>query len=79
VALLLAREEFTKWYPPELVDQLIEGLCKAGLAIEGEIASATSQPIDENGSTATQKPSSARVAPEPDGRAIRTTSSSRTD
>jgi serine/threonine-protein kinase len=40
----IAREEFANWYPPQLVDQLIEGLCKAGLAIEGEIASATSQP-----------------------------------
>src|SRR4029450_13501035 len=49
----IARAEFAKWYPPELVDQLIEGLCKAGLAIEGEIASATPPPR-RSGSGATR-------------------------
>ena len=49
----IAREEFAKWYPPELVDQLIEGLCKAGLAIEGEMASPTPQPR-RSGSGATR-------------------------
>ena len=49
----IAREEFAKWYPPDLVDQLIEGLCKAGLAIEGEMASPTPQPR-RSGSGATR-------------------------
>jgi len=31
----IARDQFGKWYLPELVDQLIDGLRKAGLAIEG--------------------------------------------
>jgi TolB-like protein/cytochrome c-type biogenesis protein CcmH/NrfG len=30
---LIAREEFAKWYPPELVEQLIAGLGKAGLRV----------------------------------------------
>ena len=34
---LIARNEFAKWYPPELVEQLIEGLRKAGLEIDGEM------------------------------------------
>ena len=29
------REDLGKWYPPELVEQLIDGLRKAGLEIEG--------------------------------------------
>ncbi|HTI37119.1 MAG TPA: protein kinase [Vicinamibacterales bacterium] len=32
----IAREEFAKWYPPELVERLIEGLRKAGLDISGD-------------------------------------------
>ena len=40
----VARDEFAKWYPPELVEQLIEGLRKAGLEIDGEMASPTPTP-----------------------------------
>jgi len=29
----IAREEFAKWYPSDLVERLIEGLRKAGLDI----------------------------------------------
>ena len=32
---LIARNEFGKWYPPELVEQLIAGLRKAGLQVPG--------------------------------------------
>jgi hypothetical protein len=32
----VAREEFAKWYPPELVERLIEGLSKAGLDTPGD-------------------------------------------
>ena len=32
----IAREEFAKWYPPELVEGLIEGLRKAGLHTSGD-------------------------------------------
>jgi adenylate cyclase len=35
----IARDEFAKWYQPDLVEQLIEGLRKAGLDVAGEIAS----------------------------------------
>jgi TolB-like protein/Flp pilus assembly protein TadD len=37
----IVRGEFAKWYPPELVERLIEGLMKAGLEIAGETPSAT--------------------------------------
>ena len=33
---LIARNEFTKWYPPELVEQLMAGLRKAGLQVAGQ-------------------------------------------
>jgi hypothetical protein len=33
---LVAREEFAKWWDPELVEHLIDGLRKAGLAIAGD-------------------------------------------
>jgi len=33
-----ARKEFQKWYDPELVEQLIEGLCKAGLDVSDKDA-----------------------------------------
>ena len=49
----VARDEFAKWYPPDLVEQLIEGLRKAGLDIAGEMASPTPQPR-RSGSGATQ-------------------------
>ena len=49
----IARDEFAKWYPPDLVEQLIEGLRKAGLDIEGEMASPTPQPR-RSGSGATR-------------------------
>jgi hypothetical protein len=29
----VAREEYAKWYSPELIEQIIEGLRKAGLEI----------------------------------------------
>ncbi len=29
----VAREEYAKWYSPELIEQIIEGLQKAGLEI----------------------------------------------
>ena len=35
----IAREEFAKWYPPELVERLIDGLRKAGLDTSGGEAS----------------------------------------
>ncbi len=42
---LIGRGEFAKWYLPELVDQLMDGLCKAGLEIrDEELASTSSTP-----------------------------------
>jgi TolB-like protein len=38
---LIARDEFGKWYPPELVEQLIAGLRKAGLQVPGRPPSRT--------------------------------------
>ena len=35
----IAREEFAKWYPPELVNRFIDGLRKAGLDTSGDEAS----------------------------------------
>jgi hypothetical protein len=31
----IAHDEFAKWYPHDLVEQLIEGLRKAGLKVSG--------------------------------------------
>ena len=42
---LIARNEFAKWYPPELVEQLIAGLRKAGLQVAGQHDVAT--PVSE--------------------------------
>ena len=50
----IARDEFAKWYPPDLVEQLIEGLRKAGLDIRGEMASPTPQQR-RSGSGATRR------------------------
>jgi adenylate cyclase len=36
----IARDQFGKWYRPDLVEQLIDGLRKAGLEIAGEMGSA---------------------------------------
>jgi len=39
---LIGRSEFAKWYLPELVDQLMDGLRKAGLEIRDEESASTS-------------------------------------
>src|SRR4030095_12171425 len=44
------RSEFAKWYLPELVEQLMEGLGKAGLKVEKELS--TSLPATESRSIA---------------------------
>jgi len=36
----VARQEYAKWYDPEHVEQLIDGLRKAGLEIDDEDSSA---------------------------------------
>jgi serine/threonine-protein kinase len=41
---LIARDEFAKWYQPELVERLIDGLRKAGLEIGAEARSAEPPP-----------------------------------
>jgi len=38
------RGELSKWYPPDLVEHLIEGLRKAGLEIAGDSSASASQP-----------------------------------
>jgi tetratricopeptide (TPR) repeat protein len=38
----IARDEFAKWYPPDLVEQLIQGLRKAGLKLAGAAESSAS-------------------------------------
>jgi len=38
----IARGEFAKWYPPELVERLLEGLRKAGLRVAGATDSSPS-------------------------------------
>ena len=38
-----ARQEYAKWYGPELIEQLVEGLRKAGLEIPAELSSSASQ------------------------------------
>lgn len=44
---LIGRNEFGKWYLPELVEHLIDGLRKAGLAIAGEEGVSTPSPATE--------------------------------
>ena len=39
-----ARQEYVKWYDSEVVEQLIEGLRKAGLVIPDEPSSAVAKP-----------------------------------
>jgi TolB-like protein/tRNA A-37 threonylcarbamoyl transferase component Bud32/Tfp pilus assembly protein PilF len=41
---LIARVEFAKWYPPELVERLMDGLRKAGLERPGDSLLAERQP-----------------------------------
>src|SRR5262249_2264055 len=43
----IAREEFAKWYPPELVERLIEGLRKAGLNPAGDVSVTPRSPAIE--------------------------------
>jgi hypothetical protein len=45
-----ARQEFEKWYDPELVERLIDGLRKAGLEIASEQSSAPAKPEAKTGS-----------------------------
>jgi TolB-like protein/tetratricopeptide (TPR) repeat protein len=45
-----ARQEFGKWYDPELVERLIDGLRKAGLEIASEQSSAYAKPEANAGS-----------------------------
>ena len=44
---LIARNEFGKWYLPELVEQLIDGLRKAGLEIADEQDAAVPLPVTD--------------------------------
>jgi serine/threonine protein kinase len=47
---VMAREELEKWWRPELVEQLIDGLRKAGLEIAGEQGTAPVKPAAKTGS-----------------------------
>ena len=40
----IARQEFEKWWDPELVDHMIDGLQKAGLELEGKSRSVVASP-----------------------------------
>jgi TolB-like protein/Tfp pilus assembly protein PilF len=56
----IARDQFAKWYPPELVEQLIDGLRKAGLDVptaEGARAEAGAPARPEAGDDASSRPS----------------------
>ena len=48
----IARDELTKWWQPELVEQLIDGLRKAGLEVDGNAG--TSVPVKASDSGATR-------------------------
>jgi TolB-like protein/pimeloyl-ACP methyl ester carboxylesterase/Tfp pilus assembly protein PilF len=52
-----ARAELGKWYPPELVEHLIDGLRKAGLEIADHDALRTSSTRTESDTTAESSPS----------------------
>jgi len=43
-----ARELLEKWLEPQLVDHLVDGLRKAGLAVAGEAPASTSRDATEN-------------------------------
>ena len=50
--VLIARDALARWYPPDLVEQLIDGLRKAGLEIAASSADARSlsiAPLGEEG------------------------------
>jgi TolB-like protein/Tfp pilus assembly protein PilF len=56
----IARDQFAKWYPPELVEQLIDGLRKAGLDVptaEAARAEAGAPAGPEAGDDASSRPS----------------------
>jgi tetratricopeptide (TPR) repeat protein len=46
----MAREELAKWWDPELVEHLIDGLRKAGLEIPSETGTPRAKPVVETGS-----------------------------
>lgn len=49
---VIAREAYGKWLDAELTEHLIDGLRKAGLAIDGEAQVASSQPATDSSETA---------------------------
>jgi adenylate cyclase len=55
--LLTLHSEFAKWYQPELVEQLMDGLRKAGLEIADEAGVSTSSPATETRTMAASSPS----------------------
>ena len=44
--VLIARDALARWYPPDLVEQLIDGLRKAGLDIAPAVVDASLAPDD---------------------------------
>ena len=67
----VAREEFAKWYPSELVERLIEGLSKAGLDTAGDGSVAPRSRTIETKALAEASPSIAvlpfgNLSPDPD-------------
>jgi TolB-like protein/Tfp pilus assembly protein PilF len=46
----VAREELEKWWQPELVEQLLEGLRKAGIAVDGSAATSKLTRTSDSGS-----------------------------
>jgi TolB-like protein/Tfp pilus assembly protein PilF/Flp pilus assembly protein TadD/predicted Ser/Thr protein kinase len=55
----IARDQFGKWYLPELVEQLIDGLRKAGLDLPSKDAAGTSAPAVRPGTASPSGPSPA--------------------